>query len=139
MGQRGRFNGEDVIDIICQQEATARFIDRHLYSFFVTDELPVPEWPYNPPKDPDAVPGPPLDFKDIVKTSDNLTSTAVEIRGALKEIRELIGSDDINSVVGKATAGAEALITRIMFAAIAVIVALFAGLLGYKVALRKLG
>ena len=47
LGQRGRFNGEDVIDIICQQEVTARFIARHLYSYFVADELPVPEWPYN--------------------------------------------------------------------------------------------
>jgi len=25
LGQRGRFNGKDVIDIICRQEATARF------------------------------------------------------------------------------------------------------------------
>jgi len=55
LGQRGRFNGEDVIDIICQQEVTARFIARHLYSYFVADELPVPEWPYNPPKDPEAI------------------------------------------------------------------------------------
>ena len=55
LGQRGCFNGEDVIDIICQQEATARFIARHLYSYFVADELPVPEWPYNPPKDPEAI------------------------------------------------------------------------------------
>ena len=55
LGQRGRFNGEYVIDIICQQEATARFIARHLYSYFVADELPVPEWPYNPPRDPEAI------------------------------------------------------------------------------------
>ena len=35
LGQRGRFNGDDIIDIICRQPATARFIARHLYSFFV--------------------------------------------------------------------------------------------------------
>ena len=55
LGQRGRFNGEDVIDIICQQEATARFISRHLYSFFVADEPGVPQWPYTPPADPQAI------------------------------------------------------------------------------------
>ena len=55
LGQRGRFNGEDIIDIICQQAATARFISRHLYHFFVADEPPVPQWPYLPPRDPEAI------------------------------------------------------------------------------------
>ena len=55
MGQRGNFNGEDIVDIICQQPATARFIARHLYSFFVADEPPVPEWPYTPPANPEAI------------------------------------------------------------------------------------
>lgn len=55
LGQRGRFNGEDIIHIICQQEATARFISRHLYSFFVSDEPPVPEWRYTPPINPEAI------------------------------------------------------------------------------------
>ena len=55
LGQRGRFDGEDIIDIICHQPATARFISRHLYSFFVADEPPVPQWPYKPPQDPEAI------------------------------------------------------------------------------------
>ena len=55
LGHKGRFNGEDVIDIICRQEATARFISRHMYSFFVADEPGVPQWPYTPPVDPDAI------------------------------------------------------------------------------------
>ena len=55
LGQRGRFNGKDVIDIICRQEATARFVSRHLYHFFVADEPPVPNWPYEPPRDPAAI------------------------------------------------------------------------------------
>ena len=55
LAQRGRFNGEDVIDIICQQQATARFITRHMYSFFVADEPAVPQWPYTPPADPQAI------------------------------------------------------------------------------------
>ncbi len=55
LGETGRFNGEDIIDIICRQPATARFIARHLYSFFVADEPPVPQWPYTPPADPEAI------------------------------------------------------------------------------------
>ena len=55
LGHHGRFNGEDVIDIICQQEATARFISRRLYSFFVADEPGAPQWPYTPPADPQAI------------------------------------------------------------------------------------
>ena len=55
LGQRGRFNGEDIVDIICQQEATARFLSRHMYHFFVADEPPVPQWPYTPPVDPQAI------------------------------------------------------------------------------------
>ena len=55
LGQRGRFNGEDVIDIICKQEATARFISRHMYSFFVANEPPVPEWPDTPPSNEQAI------------------------------------------------------------------------------------
>ena len=55
LGRRGNFNGEDIIDIICRQPATARFIARHMYHFFVADEPPVPSWPYEPPRDPDAI------------------------------------------------------------------------------------
>ena len=55
LGQTGRFNGEDIIQIICEQEATARFIARHLYSFFVADEPPVPEWSNIPPANPEAI------------------------------------------------------------------------------------
>jgi len=55
LNERGRFDGEDIVDIICRQPATARFISRHLYHFFVADEPPVPQWPYKPPRDPDAI------------------------------------------------------------------------------------
>ena len=55
LGHWGNFNGEDIIDIVCRQESTARFISRHLYHFFVADEPPVPSWPYTPPKDPKAI------------------------------------------------------------------------------------
>ena len=55
LGQRGPFNGEDIIDIICRQPATGRFIARHLYNFFVADEPQVPAWETVPPQDPDAI------------------------------------------------------------------------------------
>ena len=55
LGEKGNFDGQDIIDIICAQPATARFIARHMYSFFVADEPPVPEWPYKPPRDPEAI------------------------------------------------------------------------------------
>src|SRR5262252_8269817 len=55
LGQTGPFDGEDIIDIICQQASTARFIARHMYHFFVADEPPVPSWPYTPPRHPEAI------------------------------------------------------------------------------------
>ena len=55
LGEKGHWNGEDVIDIICKQPATARFISRHLYNFFVADEPQVPAWQNTPPRDPAAI------------------------------------------------------------------------------------
>jgi len=55
LGHKGRFNGEDIIDIVVQQPACARFICRHLYNFFVADEAQVPAWPIEPPRDPAAI------------------------------------------------------------------------------------
>ena len=55
LGHTGRFNGEDIVDIVVKQPATAQFLARHLYNFFVADEPQVPSWNINPPNDPDAV------------------------------------------------------------------------------------
>ena len=55
LGETGNFSGEDVIGIICRHSATARFISRHMYHFFVADEPPVPQWPYKPPRDIEAI------------------------------------------------------------------------------------
>jgi uncharacterized protein (DUF1800 family) len=55
LGHTGNFNGEDIVDIIAQQEATARFICRHLYNFFVADEQQVPAWSVTDPRDPTAI------------------------------------------------------------------------------------
>ena len=55
LGETGRYNGEDIIDIIVRQPAAARFICRHLYTFFVADEPQVPAWETVPPRDPEAI------------------------------------------------------------------------------------
>jgi hypothetical protein len=41
--------------MICRHPATARFVARHLYNFFVADEVPVPSWRLTPPRDMEAI------------------------------------------------------------------------------------
>ena len=55
LGHTGNFNGDDIIDIIVKQPAAPRFLVRHLYNFFVADEVQVPAWNITPPKDPEAI------------------------------------------------------------------------------------
>ncbi len=55
LGEHGNFDGEEVIEIICNNPATARFVARHLYNFFVEDEAQVPAWQTVAPKDQDAI------------------------------------------------------------------------------------
>ena len=55
LGETGPFNGDDIIDIVVRQPATARFLARHLYHFFVADEPQVPSWNITPPNDPEAI------------------------------------------------------------------------------------
>ncbi len=55
LGHKGNLNGEDIINIVVQQPACAKFICRHLYNFFVADEPQVPAWPIEAPRDPQAM------------------------------------------------------------------------------------
>jgi Protein of unknown function (DUF1800) len=55
LGHRGRFNGEDIINIVVEQPACHRFVARHLYNFFVADEPQVPAWSIEAPRDPNAL------------------------------------------------------------------------------------
>jgi len=64
LGHTGNFDGEDIIDIIVQQPACHRFIARHLYNFFVADDVQVPAWMTTPPRDPEAVDTIAKAFKD---------------------------------------------------------------------------
>ena len=57
LGETGTFDGEEIVDIICKRPATARFIARHLYNFFVADEPQVPAWETVPPRDSRRDPG----------------------------------------------------------------------------------
>ena len=80
LGETGRFNGEDIIDIIVRQPATARFVARHLYNFFVADEPQVPAWATTPPNDPDAV--------------ELLAKTFTESKGELRPVLEVLFTSD---------------------------------------------
>ena len=55
LGETGNLNGDDIVDIICRQPSAARFVSRHLYNFFVADEVQVPAWQNTPPRDPEAI------------------------------------------------------------------------------------
>ncbi len=55
LGETGNFGGEEVINIIARNPATARFVARHLYNFFVADEPQIPAWQETPPRDPEAI------------------------------------------------------------------------------------
>ena len=76
LGETGDFDGEDIIDIIVKQPATARFISRHLYNFFVEDELQVPSWKTEPAKNEDA----------IAQLSKVFLETGGDMRAVLKEM-----------------------------------------------------
>ena len=76
LGHTGRFNGEDIIDIVCQQPATAQFVARHLYNFFVADEVQVPAWQVTPPRDPEAI-------ETLV---DAFTSSNYDMRAVLRAL-----------------------------------------------------
>ena len=55
LGKTGNWNGEDIIDMVVEQPAAARFISRHLSNFFVEDEVQVPAWRQTPPKHPELL------------------------------------------------------------------------------------
>ena len=73
LGHTGAFDGEEIIDILCRQPATARFICRHLYNFFVADEPQVPAWPTVPPRNAEA----------IATLMDAFTTSGYDIRAVL--------------------------------------------------------
>jgi len=57
LGETGNWDGDDILDIVCKQPATARFISRHLYNFFVADDVQIPAWRLTPPRDAELIQG----------------------------------------------------------------------------------
>ncbi len=55
LGETGNWNGDDIIDIVCKQPGTARFVARHMYNFFVADEPQIPAWRLTAPRDRAAI------------------------------------------------------------------------------------
>jgi uncharacterized protein (DUF1800 family) len=80
LGHRGRFNGEDIINIVVDQPACARFVVRHLYNFFVADEPQVPAWSIEAPGDPKAL--------------DTLTTTFRESKYDLRAVLRVLFNSD---------------------------------------------
>ena len=86
LGREGNFNGEDIIEIIVEQEATARFVSRHLCNFFVEDEPQVPAWNIEPPRNPALV--------------EQLSKVFMETGGDMQTIlQELFKSDGFKNSV----------------------------------------
>ena len=76
LGHTGNWNGEDIIDIIVKEPATSRFICRHLYNFFVADEVQVPAWTIEPARDEEA----------LGMMIDSFEQSGYEIKAVLRSI-----------------------------------------------------
>lgn len=80
LGETGNFNGDEIIDIIVKQPATAKFVARHLYNFFVADEPQVPSWNVTPPQDPEAI--------------ETLSNAYLESNGDMRHILRMLFTSD---------------------------------------------
>ncbi len=88
LGQKGNFNGEDIIDIIVKRNATATFVSRHLCNFFVEDEPQVPAWNIEPPRSPDLV--------------NHLAKTFADSDGNMRSVlKELFNSEEFKESINK--------------------------------------
>ena len=86
LGETGNFNGDDVIKIIAKQDATSKFVARHLYNFFVADEVPVPSWEHVAPKDEAAI--------------QLLSATYIKANYSIKEMLRVLFNSDFFKVSG---------------------------------------
>ena len=76
LGHKGNFNGEDIIEIIVSEPATATFVSRHLYNFFIEDEVQVPSWETVDPKDPQLI--------------ELLSDTFLQYEGDMREVLKVL-------------------------------------------------
>ena len=88
LGNTGNFNGDDIIKFVVREPATARFIARHLYNFFVADEPQVPAWNVTEPGDPIAV--------------NAIAEYFMEVQGDMRKVlRFVLLSDFFRNSIGK--------------------------------------
>ena len=80
LGHAGNLDGGDIVDIIVDQPACARFISRHLCNFFVADEPQVPTWNDLPPLDPPLI--------------DLMSQTFLESNGEIKAVLRVMFNSD---------------------------------------------
>ena len=50
LGETGNFNGDDIVRSSPGSRRRPGFVSRHLYNFFVADEVQVPAWQNTPPR-----------------------------------------------------------------------------------------
>ncbi len=101
LGHTGNLNGDNIVDIIVEQPATAKFISRHLYNFFVADEPQVPSWNVTPPQDPEAI--------------ETLSNAFMESDGNIRHIlRTLFNSDFFKGAQAKKVKSPTELITGLV-------------------------
>ena len=80
LGRTGRFNGEDIVNIICEERATAKFICRHFFTFFVEDEPQVHTWSIEEPRNPKAI--------------DSMVDVLMKNKGEIKPLLRFIFNSD---------------------------------------------
>ncbi|MED5208588.1 MAG: DUF1800 domain-containing protein [Chloroflexota bacterium] len=104
LGNTGNLNGEDIMQIIVNQPASARFLARHLYRFFVADEPDVSSWNSTPPNDPEAI--------------EVLVDAYTESQGDIRSILRVLFNSDFfkNSLYAKVKSPAELIVGTVRIA-----------------------
>ena len=104
LGNTGNLNGEDIMQIIVNQPASARFLARHLYRFFVADEPDVSSWNSTPPNDPEAI--------------EVLVDAYNESQGDIRSILRVLFNSDFfkNSLYAKVKSPAELIVGTVRIA-----------------------
>ena len=102
LGETGNWNGDDILDIVCKQPATARFISRHLYNFFVSDDVQIPAWRLTPASDPELIQAMEKAYFDsgyditamlrVLFTSDSFKSEAVRFTKVKSPAEMVVGT-----------------------------------------------
>ena len=104
LGHTGNFNGEDIMGMIVDQPASPRFLARHLYRFFVADEVQVSSWNTTPPIDPEAI--------------ETLVQAYIQSNGDIRSILRVLFNSDFfkNSQFARVKSPAELIVGTVRMA-----------------------